>query len=110
IPHFLRHLWAFDRVAVTAEDRERTALYRQNAAREQLRRESPTLTDFLAGLGLEVHIFEPGPEALPRVAQLTQRTNQFNCTTVRRTEAEIRQLCRTGAYRCLAVEVRDRFG
>src|SRR5262249_45101107 len=58
----------------------------------------------------EIRLFEPGPEALARVAQLTQRTNQFNCTTVRRTEAEVRQLCRSGAFRCLAVEVRDRFG
>jgi FkbH-like protein len=110
IQQFLQHLWAFDRLALTAEDRERTAQYHQNAARERFRRAAPTLTNFLAGLELQIHVFEPGPEALPRVAQLTQRTNQFNCTTIRRTEAELRQWRDAETGRCLAVEVCDRFG
>ena len=46
---------------------------------------------------------------LPRVAQLTQRTNQFNFTTVRRTEAEIQQIL-TAGLECRVVEVSDRFG
>ncbi len=44
-----------------------------------------------------------------RIAQLTQRTNQFNFTTIRRTESEIRQLAGSG-LECRIVEVRDRFG
>ena len=46
---------------------------------------------------------------MARVAQLTQRTNQMNATSIRRTEAEILELERSGAT-CLAVEVKDRFG
>jgi thioester reductase-like protein len=49
-------------------------------------------------------------DEIARVAQLTQRTNQFNCTTRRRNETEIRQIHGDGAFECLAVEVRDRFG
>lgn len=109
-PAFLRQVWAFDRLTVTAEDRQRSDSYRQNGARERLRRESPTLVDFLTNLRLQVCLFDPKPADLARVAQLTQRTNQFNCTTVRRTEGELRRLVSSRAYRCLAVEVSDRFG
>ena len=48
------------------------------------------------------------PGQLPRVAQLTQRTNQFNATTIRRTENEIQMLA--GKAEVLTVSVRDRFG
>ncbi|MDQ3917565.1 MAG: HAD-IIIC family phosphatase, partial [Acidobacteriota bacterium] len=109
-PRFLRHTWAFDRLKVTAEDRRRTALYRTNAERERARRESMTFADFLAALDLKTQIGEVTPEQFERVAQLTQRTNQFNLTTVRRTAAEARALCRAGGKGCLAVEVSDRFG
>ena len=109
IEHFLNHLWAFDRNKVTSEDRQRTAMYQQNVERNRLQRQSQTFTDFLAGLALNVRISEPSPDQLSRVAQLTQRTNQFNFTTIRRTEAEVRQLAETG-QQCWIVEVSDRFG
>ena len=47
---------------------------------------------------------------MPRIAQLTQRTNQFNNTTIRRTEPEVRRGLESGEVQCIAVEVRDRFG
>jgi FkbH-like protein len=109
LEEFLRHLWAFDRTRVTAEDRQRTAMYQQEAERARLQRTAPTLSDFLAGLALEVVIAPPSPEQMSRVAQLTQRTNQFNFTTVRRTEGEIRRLDESG-LQCRVIEVRDRFG
>ena len=43
-------------------------------------------------------------------AQLTQRTNQFNFTTIRRTEQEIQSLVASGALECWTVDVSDRFG
>ncbi len=49
-------------------------------------------------------------DRLARVAQLTQRTNQFNFTTLRRTQAEIAALLRDGRYECVTVEASDRFG
>ncbi len=110
IPSFLTHTWCFDRALVTDVDRARTLLYRQNSARRQLQAQSLTLEDFLAQLNLEVTIAPATPAQLPRLAQLTQRTNQFNLTTIRRSEAEIRAFCAAEGNRALAVEVRDRFG
>lgn len=110
IPQFLTHVWAFDPSKKTEEDTKRGTYYRQNLQRERLHRESPSLEDFLAKLDLEVLISEMGLQHLPRVSQLTQRTNQFNCTTLRRSESEIQNLCQSGKLKGLVVEVKDRFG
>lgn len=109
IPGFLDHVWAFDRIRVTREDRGRTALYAQQAERHRLERQASSLEDFLASLKLEVRVVPAKPADLPRVAQLTQRTNQMNATTVRRSEPEIDTLLHTGAE-CLVAHVSDRFG
>lgn len=109
IPHFLKHVWAFDHLKTTKEDQQRTALYQQNLQREHFRQETLTFNDFLAGLELNVTIEPMTAQQLPRVSQLTHRTNQFNVTTIRRSEAEIQQLLAAN-YDCLTVEVSDRFG
>ncbi len=109
IPRFLQHVWAFDHLKVTEEDRQRTTLYKQNIERARFQQEALTIEDFLAGLELKIEISEPSPDQIQRVAQLTQRTNQFNFTTIRRSESEIQQLAQAG-LECRCVEVRDRFG
>ena len=110
IPRFLRHIWAFDHLNVTQEDRRRTERYQQNLEREQSRSESITFSDFIASLELDIVITTMTPEQLPRVSQLTQRTNQFNMTTIRRSESDIQTLCATGGHECYTVDVSDRFG
>jgi FkbH-like protein len=109
IPAFLRHVWAFDRLRVTPEDRERAALYAQEIERGRLQK-TASLEEFLAALNLEIRIAPMTPEQLPRVSQLTQRTNQMNFTSIRRSEGEIQALVRDGRAECLTVDVRDRFG
>jgi amino acid adenylation domain-containing protein/FkbH-like protein len=110
IPQFLDHIWAFDQLQTTQEDQQRTNLYQQNVQRQRLQQDSFSFTDFLAQLNLEIEIFPMQPDHLSRVAQLTQRTNQFNLTTIRRAEAEIQQLCHLGRLECRIVQVKDRFG
>ncbi len=106
IPEFLRHVWAFDRARLTAEDRARAQFYAQNAERTRAGRAAGSLEEFLASLRLEVSIQPMAPAQVARVAQLTRRTNQMNATLVRRNEAEIRAL----DAETLVVEVSDRFG
>jgi FkbH-like protein len=107
---FLEHVWAFDRVQVTDEDRQRTLRYQQNRLREQFQATAPTLKDFLAGLQLQITIEPVRPAQVARLSQLTHRTNQFNCTTRRRSEEEIVGLSREPLRQLLAVTVSDRFG
>ena len=106
---FLAHIWAFDHLKLTAEDRQRGEMYAQNAQREQLRKQAPNLQDFLAGLELNVDIAPMGKAEVARLAQLTQRTNQFNFTAVRLSESEVEKLHEAGTQ-WIVVRVRDRFG
>jgi len=110
IPRFLNHVWAFDQLKTTEEDKLRTSLYGQHALRERFRNESVSLGEFIAGLNLQVQISEMEPSQLSRVSQLTHRTNQFNFTAIRRSEKEIQRLCQSEGFECLVVKVNDRFG
>ena len=107
IPSFLQHVWAFDKWRLTEEDRQRTNLYQQNTAREHLRTQTLSFHDFLAELELKVEITNMTTAQLARVAQLTERTNQFNFTTRRRSESDLQNL---NDKTCLVVQVSDRFG
>jgi FkbH-like protein len=109
VESFLRHLWVFDKVATTDVDKTRTQLYRDNVARHRFQRQAGNIGDFIRGLNLEIEIDAPKADDWARLSQLTQRTNQFNFTTIRRTEAELRALVDQGAD-CACVRVRDRFG
>jgi len=110
IPGFLNHMWAFDVLDVTKEDKKRTVLYQQNIKRQEFQKSATTLRDFIDGLQLEIKLLPPEKEYLPRIAQLTQRTNQFNFTTIRRKQSEIEELLKKGDLKCLLCEVNDRFG
>ena len=109
IPGFIQNVWAFDRLGVTDEDRKRPELYEQNGKRESLRRTSQSFEEFMASLSLDLRISEMSLEQVTRVAQLTQRTNQFNFTTRRRTQEEIQALGQFG-LECLVADLSDRFG
>ena len=89
---FLSHLWTFDKIAFTDEDSRRTAMYRENAARDEFERSAIDIAQFIASLNVVIDIAAPEENEWTRVSQLTQRTNQFNFTTVRRTESEMRAL------------------
>ena len=110
IPQFLDHIWAFDQLQTTQEDQQRTNLYQQNIQRQRLQEDSLSFENFLAQLNLEIEIAPVETEQLTRVAQLTQRTNQFNLTTIRRSESQIKQFCSSGELDCQVVKVKDRFG
>lgn len=108
---FLKHIWAFDRSRSTEEDRNRTAMYRSEKQRKALKEQTElSLDEFLRDLRLQVRMQELEPVHIPRAAQLTERTNQFNMSTIRRTEDELRALMAEPGWKCWTVEVRDRFG
>lgn len=111
IPLFLNHVWAFDRLSVTEEDKQRSEMYAVERKRKETQAVAGlSLDQFLSGLQLQVSMRELADEEMSRAAQLTQRTNQFNLSTIRRTESEIRELAMHPDYRCRIVEVADRFG
>lgn len=100
----------FEPASVSAEDRGRAAHFQAESARTALKESAPDLASFLRGLEMRA---EAGPfrEAdVARLAQLINKTNQFNLTTRRRTEAEVRAaMAEPGAW-TLAVRLADRLG
>jgi FkbH-like protein len=65
--------------------------------------------DFFHSLGQEAEIAPVDQLTLARVAQLTQKTNQFNLTTKRYTGQQIEELARRHGWRVLSIKVRDRY-
>jgi FkbH-like protein/FkbM family methyltransferase len=110
IPHFLNHVWAFDHMRATEEDRNRTRMYRENAERHGFQDQTLSLKEFIEGLQLRVEISDATAGELDRVAQLTVRTNQFNFTSIRRSEHEVKEYLEHQGAACLIVRVADRFG
>lgn len=79
-----------------------------NAQRKTLETKSPE--DYMNELGLQLYMDVADSSMIPRLAQLTQRTNQFNSTIIRRSEKEMYGLMQDRNYVCWAIEVTDRFG
>gem|GEM_PF-829288 len=109
-PAFLEHTWAFDKHTVTEEDRNRTKMYQAERERKKSQDESTGLNEFLSRLELQISMNRMKEEQVQRVSQLTQRTNQFNLSTRRRSEDEVRKLSETAGTVCWTLEVKDRFG
>lgn len=108
LAHMVQESGLFRNLRVSEEDLKRTEM----VAAERLRTASAAMTDgdFLGTLGLEVAYLRAAEEHVGRIAQLTNKTNQFNLTTVRRSEAEIRALIDSNEYAVRAIRVSDRFG
>jgi FkbH-like protein len=85
-------------------------MYRANAARREQQQRHANIDEFLRSLEMEVEIQAATPFSVPRIAQLTQKTNQWNMTTRRYTEAQIEAFARDPGRAVLSVASRDRFG
>ncbi len=106
---FLDHVWAFDRMQVTSEDAMRAASYGSVQEFGKALHAAHSLEDFYQTLELQVTIRPVVDGEWARAAQLTQRTNQFNLTTIRRNEAELGGLGDSGTE-VFGIHVVDRFG
>lgn len=109
IETFLQNIWAFDHWSETREDRNRNAYYAQAQEFGREWKQAEDLKHFMDSLELSVRFEQLNTDQLPRAAQLTQRTNQFNFSGIRRTEAELRDALKEG-LEGLTVLVADRFG
>lgn len=98
----------FDTLSISQEDRERTGMYRADGERQKILESAGSLEEYLAKLELVAHIDVPDPSTLARVAQLTQKTNQFNLTTIRYTEGQIRTFADATDSDVFYIRVTDR--
>ncbi|HEX6127003.1 MAG TPA: HAD-IIIC family phosphatase [Pyrinomonadaceae bacterium] len=100
----------FERSAITREDAERTQQYKNEADRRRLEKTAVDMDSYLESLDMVATIRDFDRLDLPRIAQLINKSNQFNLTTKRRTEAEIESLMADPDYVGFTVRLADRFG
>ena len=100
----------FESIAFSAEDQQRADQYRDNARRVALQKQSGGVDDYLVSLNMRL-TFQPFDDAgRARIAQLINKSNQFNLTTRRYTEPEVELLQRDEAAFTLQVRLADSFG
>ena len=107
---YLRSLNLFETAFFTEQDDQRTRQYQEEARRNAVLQRFDNEMDFLANLQMvsEVKAFDEFD--IPRVAQLSQRSNQFNLRTIRYTEADIKQLSADPNFYTISLSLKDRFG
>jgi FkbH-like protein len=116
VPEELAHLPAlladtefFDIVQITAEDRHRTEMMTADSLRQEVR-EHVSEEEFRRSLQLKIDVFAVQRQHLARVTQLINKSNQFNLTTVRRTQAEVEALLTAADTLVVAMNVADKYG
>ena len=100
----------FEVTTLSADDRKRAQMYKQNAQRAQLEQSFGNYEDYLKSLEM---VCETGPFDAPhaeRITQLINKTNQFNLTTRRYTAAEVESLIGSDEYITLYGRLVDKFG
>ncbi len=106
----LRALDCFDAPAVSAEDRQRGAMYLSERRRKQLQQTVPSLDAWLSTLELRVEVEELSAANLERAAQLLNKTNQMNLRTRRLPASEMLAWASAPDRRVLVFRVTDKFG
>jgi FkbH-like protein len=105
-----KKLGLFYRLNSTKEDLLRGKMYAEEALRKNKYEVYENIEEYLSSLGLELTIFIDDVKHITRIAQLTQKTNQFNLTTKRYTETEVLRLVKAENYFVFAFSVKDKYG
>jgi FkbH-like protein len=109
LPALLAGTDLFDSHAITDEDRRRTEMMVADQQRVKSR-EIMSEQDFLRSLDLGVNVFAAARQHINRITQLINKTNQFNLTTIRRTQREVEELVSMPDTLVLGMDVHDRYG
>jgi len=100
----------FNTLVMTNEDRKRGEMYREEHKRTELKRSSSNLEDFLKQLEIRVTMKKANNFTIPRIAQLTLKTNQFNLTTRRYQEEDVETLAQDHTKLIGCAQTQDKFG
>ena len=108
--HLLKLVYKYFNFSGINEDAQKTEIYKQQFFRESEKKKYNTIEEFLASLKISVSISINNENLIPRIAQLTQKTNQFNLTTKRYTENQILTFMKSSCDQVFALSVKDKFG
>ncbi|MBQ7629785.1 MAG: HAD-IIIC family phosphatase, partial [Selenomonadaceae bacterium] len=108
--HAIEGAGYFEPLTISDDDLKRNDTYRENKQRQNLAASVSNYDDFLISLNMNAEIDSFKPIYFDRIAQLTNKTNQFNLTTRRFTRAEIEQIAADSRYITLYGRLEDKFG
>ena len=100
----------FYNLSYTEEDKQKIGMYKQQFQRETIKKEYADIEGYLSSMGLKLTIFEDDNSIIPRMSQISQKTNQFNLTTQRYTEGDIKRFIANNDAKVFAFAVSDKFG
>ena len=100
----------FEATALSKDDLSRNEMYKANAQRSKLQKSFASYEDYLRSLEMYADIRPFEPVYLSRITQLTNKSNQFNLTTRRYTESEMRERSNDPSYITLYGKLTDKFG
>lgn len=100
----------FFNISNTVEDKRKIQMYKEQSQREQSKESFNSIDGYLKSLELKVRVYEDKVELIPRMSQMTQKTNQFNLTSKRYTEGDIARFLEESKYINYALSVYDKFG
>ena len=100
----------FEPVSLSREDLDRSSMYQANTQRKRQEQAFADYGEYLRSLEMRAEVGKFVPEYMDRIAQLTNKSNQFNLTTRRYTRGELEQLAADAGYLTLYGKLSDRFG
>jgi len=109
-PNILLNNGYFDTLTLSDEDLQRTQMYQAETHRKEAQNTFTNLDEYLTSLEIVVNISNIKTSQIARVAQLTQKTNQFNLTTKRYTENDISNFVANENAAIFSLSVKDKFG
>jgi FkbH-like protein len=94
----------------TKEDIQKVKIYKKQLQRSEDRGRVGNIEDYLRSLGLALIVHVDDLSQVSRIAQMTQKTNQFNLTTIRYTESDIKKLVEDELKTVISISVSDKYG
>ncbi len=106
----LSSLNMFETSSYSQSDKNRTQQYQQEEKRKVEEVSFTNIDEYLLNLRMISSVCEFNEFNIPRVAQLTQRSNQFNLRTIRYTEQDIKRISESDNFMTLVFNLQDKFG
>ncbi|MBW2976548.1 HAD-IIIC family phosphatase [Candidatus Woesearchaeota archaeon] len=100
----------FNTLQITEEDKKKGKMYAEQRKRTELQKAATDITGYLKNLEMAVKIEKSNSFNIPRISQLTQKTNQFNMTTRRYMEEDIKKFSASNKFLVVSIKVEDKFG
>ena len=100
----------FESTTFSAEDHKRAVYYQDNAKRAQILNQSSDMDDYLMSLDMEMTLTPFDAAGRSRISQLISKSNQFNLTTQRYSEMDVKKFEESSIFYTRQIRLKDAFG